>query len=399
MAAGGSRGRRANGDGWVYKDGNSYRVKVAAGVDPVSGKIRYRSARAKSHAEALDVLRRLQSEKLTGKLMPSANRTLGGYLEGWLERNVKPNRAPNTYRQYAWIVNSHVIPHLGKRDMDKVTRPDVQALLATKAKQKVQPRSGAGSPIDKTLSRSTMRLIRAILHAAYQDAIRDGLTARNPVQHVQLPPEARKPPAFLDPDQAAALMKAARDSDLADLFRFMLSTGTRIGEATGVRWQDLDLERGFVRISGQLQRIDGKLTYRPVTKTNQDRAIPISPTLVEAFRTLRIAQDVNDVRDADGIVFLNAEGRKLDPKFVSKRLAKVCQAAGVPVISPHKLRHTAATVALAETGDLHGVQKMLGHQQVALTANLYGHATAETIRSVTNSIEKSISSLTPISDP
>jgi site-specific recombinase XerD len=112
--------------------------------------------------------------------------------------------------------------------------------------------------------------------------------------------------------------------------------------------------------------------------------------MVEALNKLKIVQEVNGMTDPEGIVFLNAEGRRLDPKFVSKKLAKVCEAAKVPVVSPHKLRHTAATVALAETGDLHGVMKMLGHQQVSLTADLYGHATAETMRPVTNAIEKSI---------
>jgi integrase len=242
----------------------------------------------------------------------------------------------------------------------------------------------------KTLSPTTLGHIRKVLHAAFQDAIHDGLATMNPVEHVEVPADAKKPPVFLDPVQAAALFAAASESDLSELFRFMLLTGTRIGEATGVRWQDLDLQKGFVRIRGQLQRIEGKLTYRPVTKTNQDRAISISPSMVEALNKLKIVQEVNGMTDPEGIVFLNAEGRRLDPKFVSKKLAKVCEAAKVPVVSPHKLRHTAATVALAETGDLHGVMKMLGHQQVSLTADLYGHATAETMRPVTNAIEKSI---------
>ena len=398
MAAKQTRKRRANGDGWVFRDGDGYRVKLAVGTDPATGKIKYRAARAKSHADALIALRKLQSEKLGGKLVPASGTNVEDYLTFWLENHVKVNRAPCTYRQYAWIVADHILPHLGKKKLDGVTRPMIQLLLREKATQVVKPRSSAvETQPTRMLSRITIGHIRRVLHTAFNHALRDGLVSQNPVVHVELPPLCTKPPTFLDPEQASALMKAAAESDLAELFRFMLSTGTRIGEATGIRWQDLDLERGFVRIKGQLQRIDGKLSYRPVTKTNQDRAIPISPTMVEAFKNMKIAQEVNDMRDEEGIAFLNVEGRRLDPKFVSKRLAKVCQDAGVPVISPHKLRHTAATVALAETGDLHGVQKMLGHQQVALTANLYGHATAETLRSVTDAIERSISPVTSVS--
>lgn len=382
--------RRANGTGGIFRDGDGWRVRVVAGVDPVTGKTKFKSVRAKTQAEAVEALKRLDAARSAGKLAPAQGATVETFLTFWLE-NIKAKRAPNTYRQYAWIVTDHVLPHLGTKKVDQVTRPMIQALLKNKATQKVQARAkNATTAPEKTLSRATLRLIRVILHAAFQDAIHDGLATMNPVEHVEVPADAKKPPVFLDPVQAAALFSAAYESDLSELFRFMLLTGTRIGEATGVRWQDLDLQKGFVRIRGQLQRIEGKLTYRPVTKTNQDRAISISPSMVEALNKLKIVQEVNGMTDPEGIVFLNAEGRRLDPKFVSKKLAKVCEAAKVPVVSPHKLRHTAATVALAETGDLHGVMKMLGHQQVSLTADLYGHATAETLRSVTNAIEKSI---------
>jgi len=385
--------RRANGTGGIFRDGDGWRVRVAVGVDPVTGKTKFRKVRAKTQAEAVEALRHLEAARNAGKLAPAKGATVESFLTFWLE-NIRANRAPNTHRQYAWIVADHVLPHLGTKRVDQVTRPMIQALLKNKATQKVKSRAkNASSGPEKTLSRATLRLIRVILHAAFQAAIHDGITTMNPVEHVEVPAEPKKPPIFLDPLQAAALFQAASESELSELFRFMLLTGARIGEATGVRWQDLDLQKGFVRIRGQLQRIDGKLTYRAVTKTNQDRAISISPSLVEAFTKLKIVQEVNGMADPEGIVFLNAEGRRLDPKFVSKKLACLCIAAKVPVVSPHKLRHTAATVALAETGDLHGVQKMLGHQQVSLTADLYGHATAETLRPVTNAIEKAIRTL------
>jgi integrase len=384
--------RRANGTGGIFRDGDGWRVRVAAGVNPKTGKVMFRSTRAKTQAEAVEALRRLEAARSAGKLAPAKGATVETFLTFWLE-NIKANRAPKTYRQYAWIVKDHVLPHLGAKKVDKVTRLMIQALLTSKATQTVKPKAKDPKTLPtKTLSPATLGHIRSVLRAAFQDALRDGLATMNPVEHVEVPTQAKKPPIYLDPIQAAALFRAASECDLSELFRFMLSTGTRIGEATGIRWQDLDLDRGFVFIRGQLQRIEGKLTYRAITKTNQDRALPISHSMVEALKGLKTAQMINGMEDPDGIVFLNAEGRRLDPKFVSKRLAGVCRKAEVPVVSPHKLRHTAATLALAETGDLHGVQKMLGHQQVALTANLYGHATAETLRSVTNAIEKSLGS-------
>ena len=85
-------------------------------------------------------------------------------------------------------------------------------------------------------------------------------------------------------------------------------------------------------------------------------------------------------------MFLNPWGRGINQKFVCTEQAAACVKSEIPVVSPHKLHHTAATLALMETGDLHGVQKMLDHQQVALTSNLYGPATAERLRPITDAL-------------
>lgn len=97
---------------------------------------------------------------------------------------------------------------------------------------------------------------------------------------------------------------------------------------------------------------------------------------------------IDGIQAPEGIAFLNVYGRRLDPKYVANRLKALCREAEIPEVSLHKLRHSAATLALAETGDLHAVQKLLGHQQVSLTADLYGHATAETLRPVADAIER-----------
>jgi integrase len=108
------------------------------------------------------------------------------------------------------------------------------------------------------------------------------------------------------------------------------------------------------------------------------------------LQELKSRQLVEGISDPDGMVFLNPYGRRLDPKYVRDRLAELCRSAGVPVVSPHKIRHTAATLALGATGDLHAVQKMLGHSQISLTANLYGHGTAEAQRRLANALSEII---------
>ncbi len=388
-----SSGRRANGDGWLFKDGDGYRVKLAVGIDPATGKTKYRSARAKTHEEARKALRAMQAELQKGRLVPAIKGNLSTYLEKWLEQHVRPNLSPNTHRQYFWLVKQHIVPILGTKRIEDIKRSDVKNLIALKATQGVTPRGPNSEPDEKLLSRSTLRLIRAVLHAAFEDAIQEGLISINPASKVELPKAPAKEAVFLRPEEASRLFRAALDDDLAEFWMFMLSTGTRIGEATGIRWQDLDLKQETVTIRGQLQRINGQLQYRGTTKTNQVRNLVLTKDLVERLRQLQGSALIHGIQDPEGIVFLNPEGRRLDPKYVRNKLMRLCKQAGVPPVSPHKLRHTAATLALAETGDLHAVQKMLGHSQIALTANTYGHSVHESQKRVSSALERVLKSI------
>lgn len=407
-----AQGRRDNKTGAIYKDGDGYRAVVQIGVDPQTGKPLFRKVRTKTHDEAVAALSQLQHDFRNGKLGPAQRDNVESYLNDWLESKIKL-RAPSTYRLYSWIVKDHIIPHLGKKRLDAVTRPDVQNLITSKVGQRVQPRFKPAKPNvetsqpvkrranaakekppkvapTKTLSLSTLRNIRSVLHAAYESAIKDGITARNPAEYIDLPREPKRQPVFLNPIQAASLMKAAKTCETPELIAFLLGTGARIGEATGMRWQDVDLTARHARICGCLQRIDGKLVRRATTKTNQDRLLPIGKDLAEALVALKTRQMVDGTTDPDGLIFLNAYGRRLDNKYVAKILKGVCRTAKVPEVSPHKLRHTVATLALAETGDIHAVQKLLGHQQSALTTDLYGHFTAETLRPVSEALERAM---------
>jgi integrase len=383
--------RRSNGDGWVYQDGSQWRFKLAVGVDAVTGKVQYRGGRAASHAEATDKLRKLQAELLAGRVSTSAKATLGKYLDEWVENTIKPHRADATYRQYKWLIETHITPHLGKKRVEDLRRPDVQRLITLKSSQKVQSRAKVvGTTSEKTLSRTTLRLIRAVLHAAYNDAIRDGLASINPASFVELPRQVKSTPEYFTGEEAKKFLDAASRSDMPEFWHFLIFSGSRLAEASGVRWADVDLTSGAVRIQGQLLRVEKKLQYVPGTKTNQNRVVQLPTAVIELLKAAKAKQMIDGTIDPDGIAFLNPYGRRLDPKFVRDRLQELCLAAGVKVVSPHKLRHTAATLAHAATGDIHAVQKLLGHSQVSLTSDLYGHSSTEAQKRVSNALEKLI---------
>ncbi len=407
-------GRRDSKSGQIVEDGKFFRARLEVGRHPKTGKPQYKTARCKSHQEAVTALAKMVTEHGMGAEVPTERSNFGQFLDAWLADIIKPTKSNNTYRQYEWICRSHLKPHLGTKQTDQISRADVQRLMATKAKQTISARDKAGKNATlQTLSTQTLQHILACLHNALAEAKHQRLTTKNAADDVKLAKKVKgDKKQFLTTDETAKFMKSLPTSDLADLFAFMISTGTRVGEATGVRWRDLDLSvpnRPLVWIRGQLQRKDSALVYVPGTKTNQERCLPLSKPVADRIKAIqqvhfdRLMDKVRSNPDIDYAltgprpdeqVFLNAEGRLLDPKHVNNRLAELCTEAGVPQISAHKLRHTAATLALSETGDLHGVQKMLGHSQVSLTSNLYGHATAESLRPLTNAIEKALT-ITP----
>ncbi len=404
-------GRRDSKSGQIVEDGKYFRARLEVGRNPRTGRPQYKTARCKSHQDAVTALAKMQTEHGMGAEVPTERSNFGQFLDAWLADVIKPTKSNNTYRQYEWICRSHIKPHLGTKQTGQISRADVQRLMAIKAKQTVSPKDKKGKNVqDRPLSPQTLQHILACLHNALAEAKHQRLTTKNPADDVKLAKKVKgDKKQFLTADETAKFMKALPTSDLADLFAFMISTGTRVGEATGVRWRDLDLSvpnRPLVWIRGQLQRKDSALVYVPGTKTNQERCLPLSKPVADRIKALqqahfdRLMELVRRNPEIDYVlsgpspdeqVFLNAEGRLLDPKHVNNRLAELCTEAGVPPISAHKLRHTAATLALSETGDLHGVQKFLGHSQVSLTSDLYGHATAENLRSVTNAIDRVIS--------
>lgn len=397
--------RRANRDGSIYKDGDGYRVQVLLGYDTSTGKPLYKKARAKTHAEAVDALQELHAKNRQGQLAHSGSATLEAFVEHWLENKVKPFRAPKTYEQYRWVLDTHVFPTLGKKRVDKIRRSDVQALVAALSKQPVQSRAKDPAALEakrkrkakrdgvpyeppkpRALGRRTLEAAVAVLHSAFSDAIRDGLVSVNPCVYVELPKQPKKPPQWLTRAEVVELVKALDGSPVREIVLFMLGTGTRISEARGLRWKDVDLSNGTVRICGQLQSEDGKLVYRPSTKTNQDRTFGLSKQLRTLLQEVRSRQLVEGVQDEDNLVFLNPYGRRFHSKYVWSFLREACVSAGIKPVSPHKLRHTAATLALETTGDLHAVGKMIGHAQIALTADLYGHADAGRLKPVTDAL-------------
>jgi integrase/recombinase XerC len=208
------------------------------------------------------------------------------------------------------------------------------------------------------LSPKSLQRLLSSCRSLFRHLSREGQLAHDPALGVRGPRVHRKLPQVLDVDEAASLIETGSDGALAVRDRAMLelfySSGLRLSELTGLRWQDLDLDGGEVRVLG---------------KGNKTRIVPVGRHAVEALRALARAGGMAPASP----VFRGRGGAPISPRTVQARLKTLALAHGsAKRIHPHLLRHTFASHMLESSGDLRAVQELLGHADIA-TTQIYTH--------------------------
>jgi integrase len=175
-------------------------------------------------------------------------------------------------------------------------------------------------------------------------------------------------------------MRALKDLPMGCLFMLMLVTGMRRGEALGLRWEDVDLKKGVISIRQQLQRIDGELKATEVKTDKSRRSINLSKSMVQELKAHKAVQAKERLESAiwhdTAYVFTSNVGTPLDPRNVAKRFLSACRKAKIGTWHPHELRHTAASLMLANGVPLQVVSDILGHASIRITSDVYGHVLA-----------------------
>lgn len=229
-----------------------------------------------------------------------------------------------------------------------------------------------------TLSPRTVQYIYAVLRRALGQALKWNLVARNVATLVD-PPRVRRPEVQpLSPEEARQLLTKVEGDRLAALYSVALALGLRQGEALGLRWRDVDLEAGTLAIRNALQRVDGKLQFVDPKTSKSRRTVALPEVAVAALRTHRVRQYqerlVAGTRWHDtGLVFTTSIGSGLDGRNVTRQFQKLLKDLGLPRQRFHDLRHTCASLLLAQGVHPRVVMDILGHSQIKLTMDTYSH--------------------------
>ena len=344
------------GDGSVYYRPDKGLWAAVVTVSPG----RRRTMYGKTKAEVKRRLIAAQRDHQLGLLPTGRVQTVEQVLRAWLEQVARPRVRPRTYIRYRQVVEQYLIPGLGRYPVDRLRPDQVQAFLNSKAAE-LSPRS--------------VHHLRAILRTGLANAVRWGAVPRNVVTLTDPPRVPDQHVTVLDPAQAGTLLRAAAGHDHEALITVAIALGLRQGEALGLRWQDVDLGGRQLHVRNALQRLDGHLQLVEPKTEQSRRTITLPSAVVAALQLQRAHQAAQRgaLIHESGYVFAHGDGSPLDGTRVTRQFQKLLATAGLPRMTFHQLRHSCASLLLAQGVSPKGVQEVLGHSNVSTTLNIYSH--------------------------
>lgn len=388
--------KNANGEGSVYKrtrDGKVIGYAGALSYPDETGRTKRHTVYGRTRAEVRDKLKAARDRLDAGAPVKDASRTVGEWMRQWRETTLAvSDRKESTRDLYANLSRRHLeAGAISTTRLDRLKPSDVEALvLAKRAETKVRD----GETV-RALSDSTIRQVYTVLRAGLDGAVRDGLLAANPCAKVKRPGVARQEAKHLPSGDVQKVLEAAKASRYFPALVLIASTGLRKGEALGLSWERVDLEAGSLVVRATLGRIGNRLVISEPKTERSRRTVPLSSAVVGLLRKHKVTQAEERLRAGDqwldsGLVFTTEFGGPVDPRNLLRVLEVAATQAGVEKVGVHTLRHSAATAWLEAGVHIKAVADLLGHSSVAITGDIYGHASDDTARSAVAGLSEAL---------
>ena len=301
--------------------------------------------------------------------------TLGEYLiDRWLPAK-RASIRPSTWDNYHRYIENHIVPALGSVLLQRLTADQLDRLYADKLA------GGRGDGRTGGLAPKTVRHLHTILHKALHDAERKHLVPRN-VANAADPPRLRQPGSVEMKTWTAVELRSFLDGvsghRLAAAWTLAATTGMRRGEVLGLRWQDVDLDRGRLAVRQTVLSVAYEVVLGTPKTTRGRRSIALDPFTVTVLRAHQQKQEAERLSmgsgyDEMGLVFPRPDGTPIHPDYFTKAFDRAVARLALPRIRLHDLRHSHATLGLAAGVQPKVMSDRLGHSTVAFTQDVYMH--------------------------
>ncbi len=388
--------RRAQGTGSIYKKsvtrkGQEYtywEAAVTVGYDPGTGRQVRKTFTGKTQKEVREKMQAAAVAVQSGEYFEPAKMTVSQWLDLWL-KEYSADWKYKTKEKYETVCRVHLKPALGATKLSRLTTPQIQSFYNELGRSgKVtckKDASGKKMERKEPLSPKSIRLVHGVLSKALNTAVRVGYLKSNPAELCVTPKLAKKEITPLSDSQVKAFIAACEREEYGYIYKLVLFTGLREGEALGLTWDCVDLDNAELKINKQLQRQGAEDVLVPL-KNSKPRYLTIPPFVVQLLKDQRRRQIEQRLKAGEmwqgwqtmeemktALVFVKDNGQPITGAALYQRYKHICKDLGFPDSRVHDLRHTYAVLSLQNGDSVKVVQDNLGHATAAFTLDVYGH--------------------------
>ena len=329
---------------------------------------RQRSVYARDSKALTAKLRAAQAHALAGGCVEPSKMTVGEWLDVWVE-TYKGDLAPSSRLAYGYAIK-RIVVSCGAVKL-RTLRPVHVARLMQGLR-------------DSGLSQSSQQTTLLVLGSALRQAVREKLIPENPADGMKPPRKVPRRFAVIDRPDIPRFIEAANATGYGNELVFALLTGLRVGELRGLRWEDIDMQRGIIHVCKQLGMSDSGY-YETDPKKDEIRDIVLPSEALRILQAQRVAQAQDRLKAgaawieddlSSGRVFRQHNGRHHSKESIQSAMQRVSKTMGMH-LTPHSLRHSNAVAALRSGVDPKTVQHNLGHRSAAMTLDIYAAYTTD----------------------
>lgn len=373
--------KKANGEGSISRYNNGWRAAITLGRDD-NGKLIRKQFYGKTKLEALSKMNEYKNKYDTGALPSDEKITLQQWFKIWIYEYRINDLRPSTLERYDGIYRNYIKnSNIGMMKLKDLRTSNIQAYYNTLVK-------------DKNKTPDTIKTINKVLKSVLSQAMKESYIPKNYCNNIILPKiSAKEEIQIFTVEEQQRFITSLDNHRNRALFILVLGTGLRIGEVVALKWNDIDLEKGELKVQRTFKRV-GKLEnlkagdnrteiieQLPKTKYSE-RTIPIPSTIIKELKSHKKRQNEEKFKAGEAyinndLVFPNELGQVTDTRNLSRSYGRILNRSGIKYKKFHALRHTYATRLFENEVPLKTVQILMGHSNIKITADIYTHVMPE----------------------